>query len=82
MKRASANTQLCKADQLHLIWDLRVVAAGCLREEEDGEVSRADNIISINRTNLANLWKSYIVTPFSKNKQTLEFMAQTGQPLG
>lgn len=34
-QRGSANTELGKADQLHLIRDLRVVAAGCL--EERGE---------------------------------------------
>lgn len=36
-KSGSANTQLGKADQLHLIRDLRVVAAGCLHGgREDG----------------------------------------------
>lgn len=35
-KSGSANTQLGKADQLHLIRDLRVVAAGCLHGGERG----------------------------------------------
>lgn len=42
-KSGSANTQLGKADQLHLIRDLRVVAAGCLHGgREDGVGVSAD----------------------------------------
>lgn len=40
MNRASANTELCKADQLHLVGDLRVFAAGNLRQ--GGEMERVN----------------------------------------
>lgn len=33
MKGASANTELCKADQLHFVWSLRVITAGSLHRE-------------------------------------------------
>lgn len=53
MKRGSANTQLRKADQLHLIRDLRVVAARCLRDEEHTERVKRRLLTPVNTTDLA-----------------------------
>ena len=47
MRRASANTQLGEANQLHVVWDLSVITARDLMEEQINRVGVGHEILTL-----------------------------------